>query len=621
MPLRFNEAQLKLYRLHQWFGAKHLPVRVVICKARRAGISTGVEAIIYDDTTQHANTWSLIVANEKNPSENVLDMCRRFWAHTPEWLVPPDVAASIGREPIRLRPQLPAVYRNNPPKDRIEFDSPLDSRIYVATARSIDAYLGYGFQNIHATEVSRYKDGHELFRSLYPTLSTDPHSALYMESTPNGQTGPGAFFHQQCMDAASRSSRAGEYGVTRLLFLPWHEMTLSFAIPIAPEKRHAFELSLTQQEKDLLRLYPAITLEQFNWRRMMLAGPTFNRDEDLFDQEYPTDLETAFLTSGTVVFGRKHIKRLAAKKRHPLAEGDIYWGESDAKNENAAPHDVVRRPQFLTPGEARSRGFKSHVNSGSLKSLKVYRWPVNGERVFLACDVGRGNPDTEDGDFSVIQVGVLKPWDRDELIMTWRGHLNPVLFAEVASALSWLMAIRVGDEVEMPMLAPEWTGPGVTMCTYIDQKNLYPNLYRYRQPGTHGFPRTKGIGWESNAKTKPLMVDWTRRMIERDMIDVPDATTILEMSTYREQRGFGDPGDYGGAAGRHDDTVSALEILCVLLRIYAGRSQEQADAIEVPEFGGDDAGDVPFDPFEEDGLGWIRDADEGGAEEALGWMR
>lgn len=611
VPLRYNEAQIKLHRLKQWFEEHRLPVRIIIAKSRRAGISTGVESHIYDDTTQNPNTYSLIVANERNPSENVLNMCRTFWRYTPEWLVKPDRAKGIAG--IRLRPLLPPAYRNNPPKDRLEFDAPLDSKIFVATARSLDGYLGYGFQNIHATEVAYYADGTNLFRALYPTLSTDSHSALYMESTPNGQVGRGRFFYEQCMDAYAHTNDSGEFGVTRLLFIPWHEMTLSFAIPFeSPEKRHGFELTLTQAEKDIIKQY-GVTLEQLLWRRRMLAGPTFNRDEDYFDQEYPTDLATAFLATGTSVYGRKHIKRLMKDARPPIWEGDVYWGESDARNQGRPMHDIVRKSMFLTRGEARRDGFGSHVHERSFNNLKVWRWPEEDDRIFIGCDVGGGDPDTKDGDWSDITVGVMHDFTNDEIIMRWRGHLNPLAFAEVMSALAWAIAYRVGPKVPMPMLAPEWNGPGVACCTYLDKLNLYPNLYRYQQPGVHEMPKSKHIGWESNAKTKPMMVKFSQRMVELGIIDIPDERQILEMSSYRSLGGFGGPEDFGGAAGRHDDSVSSLQIVCVLMRISAQRTLEGGDPIDIDElsFNDDEGDDIPFDPFAEemDRL-WQRSSDE-----------
>ena len=601
---------MKLYNCWQWFRDHRLPVRIIICKARRAGLSTAVESLVYDDTTMHAHTDSLIVANERSPSENILDMCRTFWRETP-------VKVKIGDETIRVRPTLPREFNNNPPKDRFVFESP-PSRIFLASSRSIDAYLSYRFTNIHATEASRYIDGHDLFRALYPTLIDSPHSALYVESTPNGQDGRGRWFYEQVMAAAQRKKTG--YGETRLVFVPWHEMKYSFSLPFSsPEKRQAFAQSMTGVEKDVMQKWD-VSLEQMMWYRMVLNGPTCNGDQDIMDAEYPSDLATAFIASGSSVFSRKAIKRMMMNAREPIWEGDIYWGKSDKDNASRPIHETVREPRFLSVGEAYAEDRESHVNEKTFDNLRVWRWPKAGDRLFIGCDVGQGKPETDDGDPSTVVVGCLNELAQDEMLMSWSGHINPIAFGEVASALAWGCLKMVRDRVPAPQLAPEWTGPGTAMCTYIDKKNLYPHLWRYRFPGVHNMPASKHIGWESNVKTKPIMVGHTLRMVERNLIDIPDKDTILQMASYRQLDSYGDESSYGGAAGRHDDLVTALQIVCACTRIMSATIPGDADAEEV-SLGLDDSDDEPaFDPFAAEerpmGLGEY-EVDEESLEDAL----
>lgn len=590
IQLRYNEAQIKLYEAHQWFREHRLPVRIILCKARRAGLSTGVESLIFDDTTTFPNTDSLIVANQKNPSENVLGMCTRFWKYMPK-------AVRFGHTVIPVRPPLAPQYNNNPAKDRLEFAAPLSSRIFIASSKSIDSYLSFGFQNMHATEAAYYDDGSELFRALSPTLSDDPHSAFYIESTPNGKTGRGEWFYEQVMRA--ELGRVTEYGDFKLVFIPWHEMVKSFSKPFADiSERASFERSLKSDERDIMRQYPHINLEQMKWRRAKMAQPPFNKDADIFDQEYPSSLAEAFLMSGSSVFTRHAIKRLVSQQREPVWEGDIYWGDNDKANAFGSIYDLVRRPQFLTPGQADASGFASHVTDGRQNSLRVYRWPVRGERIIIGADVGRGNPNTENGDPSTMCVGVLNELARDELIMTWRGKLNPILFAEVCAALAWAIRYRVGDRVIKPALVPEWTGPGTATVTYLDEKNLY-EVDRYRMPGVHGMPKSKHVGWESNAKTKPYAVNWMVRMIEGDMIEVPSKDVVLEMSNYRQLDNFGDEGSYGGAAGLHDDLVSAFQIMAAVMRLETSTIPGESANIEIDmdALAAEDMLEEPFDPF------------------------
>ena len=160
----------------------------------------------------------------------------------------------------------------------------------------------------------------------------------------------------------------------------------------------------------------------------------------------------------------------------------------------------------------------------------MWRWPRKGDRQFLTADVGGGDPDTRDGDWSVIVVGVLNEWDNDEVIMRWRGHLNPVVYAWVIATLAWGVRAMVGDNVVAPEIVPEWTGPGRATCVELDLRHPYPNLYRYQHPGVQGMPKTKHIGWESNNKTKPLMVKYMLNMVNNGYIDIPDEEFVQEAS-------------------------------------------------------------------------------------------
>lgn len=548
-----------------------------------------VESYLYHDTTTNDLTWSLIIGNQRGPSKNVLDMCQRFYRSTP---------ATIAGLPFR--PKVPDSYKSNQPSDKMEFPE-LDSRILIGSSKSIDQYLSFGFQNIHATEVAYYDDGHQTFRALMPTLVKDPHSMLVIESTPNGKVGKGRFFYEQTMMAKENEDLDNwEVGAHRLVFIAWWEMYRSFVLPFeSTEKRRDFGRSLKPEEIDLIKRFPKLSLEQLLWRRATIRGAPFNGDDELFDQEYPTDLQTAFLATGFPVYGRKNIKRLLTTVREPIWTGDIFWGESDKEIDRSHPRDVVCRPVFLTAGESESLDRRPHTNERTRNNLKVWRWPEKGERVFITGDVGGGDPDTKHGDYSTLYVGVMNDgFEKDEIIMAWRGHLNPLPFAEVSCALAWAMLKRVGSEVTAPELAIEWNGSGRATCTYIDIKGLYQHTFRYFQPAVHGQPKTRHIGWESNDNTKPLMVRYSQRVVDRDLIDIPDEGLVDEMSSYVEKDSYNGADSFGGDAGTHDDRVTAFQILVVRLR-YCKGTGEMSAVEEVDENAQFEDGDDAWDPFDE----------------------
>ena len=107
-PLLFNEAQMRLYEAHQYFRERRMPVRIIVVKARRVGLSTGVESLLFHDTITNPLTNSLIVTHLLKPSENVLNMCARFWKNIPEHVV-----YTIDGKPVKfdVRPRLLAKYQ------------------------------------------------------------------------------------------------------------------------------------------------------------------------------------------------------------------------------------------------------------------------------------------------------------------------------------------------------------------------------------------------------------------------------------------------------------------------------------------------------------------------------
>ena len=596
-PLLFNEAQMRLYEAHQYFRERRMPVRIIVVKARRVGLSTGVESLLFHDTITNPLTNSLIVTHMLKPSENVLNMCSRFWKNIPEHVV-----YTIDGKQVKfdVRPRLLAKYQGTPSSDKMEFEEPLLSNIYICSARSYDAYLSFDFQNVHFSEASRFPNAEEAFRSIMPTLGDSAHTAVYVESSAAGQSGDGEWFYEQSIDASLRSRT--RYGEMKLVFVPWHEMRKSFSIPFQDDsERRAFERDLRSEERDIMKQFPHVTMEQMKWYVAKHNEPPYNKRPELFLQEYPGTLVEAFLSSGESVFSVPSLTRLSSRIREPKWRGDIYWGESDAQNRYLSTYNVVRRPKFRSIGEARSDGFAPHDAEKTADALQVWRWPGKGERLVIGADIGAGNPLTPAGDYSTACVLATSDFGRDELIMTWRGKINTIAFGEVLAALAWGCMEMVGSSGYV-ILAPEWTGPGTATCTSIDHNKLY-TLWHYRIPGSEGTPQSKHIGWESNLKTKPFAVNTMVRAVETDTVNVYSQELVMEMSSFR-LLSRGDE-EYGGV-NRHDDLVSSFYIACAVAKLEGALlgAEWEPRTIDLDVAVPSDSEREPFDPFEEqDGTG------------------
>lgn len=566
VKIRLNEAQVRLEAEIKWFEKRRRPVRLWILKSRRAGLSTGVLCRVYHRVTNVENTNALIVANQDIPARNLLQICRIIWM----------------KQDPRFRPPLPAHLANVPPKDHMDFPT-LNSGFRTGSSKSLNQFVSFGFKIVVATECARYTQGDELFSAIYPTLSTDPQSMFFGESTALGQ---GTWFHENCLNAKlQQGDGEGEYGGFRLLFIAVQDMVKSYSIAFekADEKKR-FIASMTKEESDIQRVYPQCSYEFFKWRRSMFAGAPYNRNPDQFDQDFPMSFDMAFLASGSSIFGKSTIKRLSMRVRDPEFMGDIYWGTPRSRGEKGSARDEVRRPQILSEGDAIGRGFPSNVNDGRRRQLKIFRKPRKNERIFVGGDVANGDPNTPNGDFStLVVIAMNENGGSDEVIMTWRGKCNPVVFAELGSALCWWIREQVGDSVMAPLLTMEWNREGGRTVNYeIDLRNLYDNNFRYFDPGKAGSKPTNHLGWDSNDKTKPIMVDIMCRHVQLDLIDIPDAEMISEMSNYRRTNNI--EGDGFEGIGGHDDLVSAFGIALVTMRRqdlnYGHHSGDQLSAAD-----------------------------------------
>lgn len=126
-----------------------------------------------------------------------------------------------------------------------------DSSNFIATAGSGDVGRGSSFNFIHGTEVAFWKDAESILAGAMQ--AGNPY--IVLESTANGAQG---WFYERCMD-----SLAGR-GIWNLIFVPYTE-------------------------------FPEYKIEGWKEQKMSELGK-------YFDQEYPADVVSAFLTSNRGFF-------------------------------------------------------------------------------------------------------------------------------------------------------------------------------------------------------------------------------------------------------------------------------------------------------------------------------
>ena len=376
-PLVFNSPQQKFWKVLTDLRKTGKLPRIIVLKARREGISTISEGIIFHAAHFNENTEAVVISHEKDSGNKIFNMCRLFYDCLPPKLRPM-TKYSNRHQLVFANPDIKTSDRN----------PGLRSSIEVITAGKKDVARSAGYHLLHCSEVSSWPFADEVISGLIPTIPKTPKSLIVYESTAKGI---GNFFHAEWERAENGESNFYPF------FLSWFDMPEYRHSFYSPKERYAFGEKLNDEEKELTVNF-SLSLEQLYWRRLTIAD--LKGDVELFRQEYPSTAEEAFIVSGVPVFDRKKLRVMSQKTSDPLFRGDI------GKN-NLLPNDQG--------------------------SLKIWLHPQKNQVYSLGVDVADGG---EGGDYSCIQVWKKLPSPYTaEQVAEWHGHLDPYNFAHVAASL------------------------------------------------------------------------------------------------------------------------------------------------------------------------------------------
>jgi hypothetical protein len=466
-PLHLNPAQEILNKAVEDQMATEGKVRVIILKARQQGLSTYTGGYLYFSVSQRKAQKAMVITHHADSTRALFDMTKRFHEHCPD-ILKPHTKYSSRRE--------------------ISFDV-LDSSFVVATAGGESVGRGETLTHVHASELAFWQKSTALdnWNGLTQAVPNTQGTAIFVESTANGVTG---IFYDLWRGAVT-----GTNGFVPV-FIPWF---------IDPDYREAVPDSFerTPEEEDLAEKY-TLDNEQLMFRRKKIA----QNGIDLFRQEYPSEPDEAFLTTGRPVFNPEQLSEQLNTTR-------------DLEQRLALEGDE------FTPNH---RG-----------ELFTFRPHVEGEQYVIGADVAMG---VRGGDYSVAQVLDSKK----RQVATWRGHAHPDYFAEVLYAL--------GEYYNDAYICVENNSHGILTCTRLGKDMAYPNFYTEVQHDKVTDRETVKLGFSTTVKTKPLVIDQLRASVREGEIELNDKVTIREMLTYIVT----ESGAMQAEAGCFDDCVMSLAL-------------------------------------------------------------
>lgn len=298
-----------------------------------------------------------------------------------------------------------------------------------------------------------------------------------------------------------QDAKAGINGY-RSYFFPWW-IQPEYRIPL-----NGMSISKSPEETKL-----PIDAEQTLWRRI-----TKQNQKELFYQEFPEDDQTAFLSTGNPYFDNKKVMALLTEAR-------------DLEKTDRPALESYDYTQWETPNK-----YCTYVAGG---------------------DVAEGI----DGDYSVLKV-ICVTCRKDAL--RFRARVAVDEFYKICDM--W------GRKYGNALMAIERNNHGHAVIMGLEDICHYPNLYMQEQETRivkdRGFRERKDIvkiGWDTNAITKPLMLDHLKIGIEGDSNEDVDHfqtefqirdTVFLQECLTLAQDGI----KIGATQGNHDDDVIATAI-------------------------------------------------------------
>jgi hypothetical protein len=505
--------------------------RIIVLKARQVGLSTFTQAICFHKAIFNFGINSLIAAQDPTASENIYNMALLAWEYLPWWMRPERSHAAKGQY---------LVFDRANAKERFTRRG-LKSQIIVESANKMTgAAVGKSFSAVHMSELSFWADAAVLTQHMMPAFMNAPELFAVMESTARGKQG---FWYRFWVSAVEGR-------------IPWEPIFIEwfrrreYSLPIRdPEfERSKDEKALCAKVKDETGI--EIVNEQLHWRRMQIAQFTeADGDEFKFYQEYPSNWLEAFQSSGICVFDKKKLhSKLTSEAAKPFWCGEIGL---DVKTMTPKLRGRKYAKTELTPPQ-KNKGTRLHL----------WEPPRDKAEYYVGGDVAYG---MEGGDFSCAYViEKVKGSAPDRIVAEWHGWIRASGFAHVLVGLAILY--------NNATVTWEMNDIGRSVGTEIVRGLEYANIYRWvREDKIKNF-MTDYFGFETNAKTKPQIINAMNEAVDDDLLILRSGALIDQMTSYAQDEVTG---KIEGTDGNDDRVMAIMITWFCMYQMEFGESQDQ----------------------------------------------
>lgn len=549
IPLSFNAAQMMAQKIAAKQAKETGRIRLIILKARQEGLSTWTSARFFRRCHLHPHQKAGIIADQRDKSSALFEMYQRYY----------DYLADEDRIPTK-----------NTAKGNLMVLAH-GSEITVDTAGDMTAGRASTFQMLHLSEMAFWPKAEDVYVSLVQTVPDDG-SEIIIESTANGV---GNFFHRMWEDAVEGRNAFIP------IFLPWwiHE---EYQVSLSKSER---EDIVNTEDPDEVRMMTEgfewegetvlLSPEQIAWRRRTIMDKCAGNAR-VFQQEYPSTAQEAFLVSGSCFFDEE---ALLEYRNHGTSE---YTQRGNIERRNGR---IFLQPAHLGylrlwhPPElkvCREHGPMQGDSDGVRSFCPECKHELEDGIYVIGADTASGkqtaqrdtlfsDPEGEVGgrDFSCADVYEVKSRVQ---VAQLHGRMDPEVFASYLYNLGFYYASISGTKRTAAMLAVERNhSSGETVIRKLQTELKYPNLYYSRQMNKRFNKATPEIGWRTTATTRMPMLDELAEGIRTQSIGILSKDTIKECFTFVRD----DTGKPQAQEACHDDRVISLAIALQVARAVA----------------------------------------------------
>lgn len=399
--------------------------------------------------------------------------------------------------PDWLKPEIQA---NN--RQALTFKS--GASIVCQTAGNKDCGRGATFNGIvHLSEFAFWKNQGGQLKSILQAVSEN--ATIIIESTSNGFNK----FSDLAMQAKNRENTFKLFFFNWINGRPLFEKQYIQAVKEYKALHDGKILSaddLDEEEKNLQAM--GATIEQLIWRRSKISVNGLGA----FHVEFPSTMEESFLVTGSSVFDKdrisKNIISIESKKIKPLPIKSI-----------------IGLPSNLA----------AYINS---KSLKIWKKPKVNEKYYIGCDCAEG----VGRDYS---TAIVLDSHGEQVAEFRNNKIKPYQLADILDS--------IGRWYNKALLAIEKASGGHSVIERLRYDKHYLNMTKYQ--AYDEFNRTVWrVGFDTNAKTKSMVVNDFREWFEKGLIKINSVDLLNEMQVFISN----DNGSMGAVKGSHDDLVMGL---------------------------------------------------------------